>query len=343
MNFSLIETPKKLTKDLILSSLSEEQIFSFYIGGDVRGKKLFRSKLRVDKTPTCSLYRNNRGVLIYKDFATGQYLDVFAYVQEMFKCSYPEALRIIANDFNILKDSSLNKNKGKIISKDFKIEEKEFSKIQIEVQDFTELELKWWSKYGITLNILKKYNVYSCKHVFLNGQLVAKSQQHCPIYGYYGKKYRGEELWRIYFPKRKEFRFMGNWPTKKVQGLDYIPEKGNLLVITKSMKDVMCFYSMGITAIAPNSETQFIPEPVLEDLKKRFKYIVTLFDNDETGIKFLNKVKREHPELIYTWIPRDSGAKDISDYYALYKKGKTIKLIKEFITWLKNRKNWISQ
>ena len=105
----------------------------------------------------------------------------------------------------------------------------------------------------------------------------------------------------------------------------------------------MCFYSMGITAIAPNSETQFIPEPVLEDLKKRFKYIVVLFDNDETGIKFLNKVKREHPELIYTWIPRDSGAKDISDYYALYKKDKTIKLIKEFITWLKNRKNWISQ
>lgn len=323
---------KLLTKDQILSRCSEEQIMAYYLRVPINSKKLFRSPLRRDKHSTCSLYRSNNGTLYFKDFATSEHLDAFGVVMKMFKCSYPEALRIIANDFNILKDSSLNKNKGKIISKDFKIEEKEFSKIQIEVQDFTELELKWWGKYGITLDILKKYNVYSCKHVFLNGQLVAKSQQHCPIYGYYGKKYRGEELWRIYFPKRKEFRFMGNWPTKKVQGLDYIPEKGNLLVITKSMKDVMCFYSMGITAIAPNSETQFIPEPVLEDLKKRFKYIVTLFDNDETGIKFLNKVKREHPELIYTWIPRDSGAKDISDYYALYKKDKTIKLIKEFIT-----------
>lgn len=343
MNFSLIEKPKKLTKDLILSSLSEEQIFSFYIGSDVRGKKLFRSHLRKDKNPTCSMYRNSKGVLIYKDFATSQYLDCFAYVQEQFKCSFPEALRIIANDFNILKDSSLNRNKGKIIDKDFKIEEKEFSKIQIEAQDFTELELKWWAKYGITLEILKKYNVYSCKHVFLNGQLVAKSQQHCPIYGYYGKKYRGEELWKIYFPKRKEYRFMGNYPAKKMQGYEQLPKTGNICVITKSQKDCMTLYSLGIPACASNSETVIPSEAIINDLKSRFKYIVALWDNDYTGITFLNKFKRQHPELIYTWIPRDSGAKDISDFYALYKKDRTIKLIKEFLTWLKNRKNWISQ
>ena len=338
MNFSL-DKPIKLNKELILSRISEEQIFSFYIGSEIKSKKLFRSKLRNDKNPTCSMYRARNNTLIYKDFATGQHLNCFAYVMELFHCDYYTAIKIIANDFNIAPNSSLIKNKGKIISKDFKIEEKEFSKIQVEIQDFTELELKWWAKYGITKDILKKYNVYSCKHVFLNGQLVAKSQQHCPIFGYYGNKYQGLELWRCYFPKRTSYRFLTNWPTKKVQGYNQLPKTGKLLCITKSMKDTMVLHSLGIASCAPNSETQFLSDSMLEDLKKRFKYIVVLFDNDETGITFMNKIKKKYPELIYTWIPRKYNAKDISDYYKIYGKKETVKLINSFILWLKeNRK-----
>ena len=340
MDFSLIEKPK-LNKDLILSKLSEEQIFSFYIGSEIRSKKLFRSKLRNDKNPTCSMYRSKSGALIYKDFATNQHLNCFAYVMELFKCDYYSALKIIANDFNIVRDSSIVKNRGKIISKDFRIEEKEFSKIQVEIQDFTELELKWWSKYGITPDILKKYNVYSCKHVFLNDQLVAKSQQHCPIFGYYGKKYQGNELWKIYFPKRKEYRFMGNYPSRKMQGYEQLPKTGKVCVITKSQKDCMTLYSLGIPACAPNSETVIPNEAIISDLKSRFKYIICLWDNDYTGISFLNKFRHKYPELIYTWIPRALKAKDISDYYKENGKKETINLIKEFFVWLKeNRQNW---
>lgn len=338
MNFSLKEKPK-LNKDLILSTLTEEQIFAFYIGSEVRGKKLFRSKLRNDKNPTCSMYRNKSGSLIYKDFATDQYLNCFGYVMELFRCDYYTALRIIANDFNIIHDESFIRNKGKIIPKEFKIEEKEFSRIQIEVQDFSEQELKWWEKYGITKEILDKYNVYSCKHVFLNGQLIAKSQQHCPIFGYYGKKYQGNELWKIYFPKRKEGRFMGNYPSKKMQGYEQLPKVGKICVITKSQKDCMTLYSLGIPACAPNSETVIPSDNIIEDLKKRFKYIICLWDNDHTGISFLNKFKRKHPELIYTWIPRKLGAKDISDFYKENGKQKTLNLIKEFLLWLKNRRS----
>lgn len=338
MDFSFEEIPQ-ISKELILSKFSEEQIFAFYIGSEIFSKKLFRSKLRQDKNPTCSMYRNKSNVLIYKDFATGTHLDFVNYVMMLFGCGYYEALRIIANDFGIIKSQNINKNKGKIISKDLKIEEKEFSKIQVEIQDFTESELKWWAKYGITEEILKKFDVYSCKHVFLNGTLCAKSNQNCPIFGYYGKKYHGEELWRCYFPKRDNYRFMGNYPSKKIQGYDQLPKKGKLLVITKSMKDTLCLYSMGISACAPNSETQFLSDTMLNELKDRFDNIVILFDNDYTGISFMNKIKKQHPELIYTWIPKKYGAKDISDFYKMYKKNKTLNLIKEFVIWLKNHKN----
>lgn len=330
----------KLTKELILSRFSEEQIMEYYLHIPIK-KGLFRSPLRRDKEPTCSFYRSGRGDLIFKDFATGQHLNAFGVVQSLFNCDYFEALKIIANDFGIIRDKSIARNPGKINSNPVQIKDREMSKIQIEVQDFSELELKWWGKYGIDLNILRKFDVYSCKHLFLNGQLFAKSQQHCPIFGYYGKKYQGLELWRCYFPKRTSFRFITNWPSKKIQGYDQLPKQGKLLVITKSMKDLMCLYSCGITACAPNSETQFVSDSVLEDLKKRFEHIVVLFDNDETGISFMNKIKKKHPDLIYTWIPRHYNAKDISDFYKEYGRKETLNIIKEFVLWLKNRENSI--
>lgn len=338
MDFSFYEN-EQISKELILSRVSEEQIFAYYIGPEVIGKKLFRSKIRSDRNPTCSMYRNRSGTLIYKDFATGEHLACFNYVMTLFKCNYYDALKIVANDFGIVRNKNIQKNKGKIIPKDIKIEEKEFSKIQVEIQDFTELELKWWEKYGITKEILEKFNVYSCKHVFLNDNLCAKSTQNCPIYGYYGKKYHGEELWRCYFPKRDSYRFLTNWPSKKIQGYDQLPKKGKLLVITKSMKDSMCLHSMGIASCSPNSETQFISNVMLDELKSRFENIIVLFDNDLTGISFMNKLKKLYPELIYTWIPRKYGAKDISDFYKMYKREKTLNLIKEFVIWVKDHKN----
>lgn len=334
MNFSF---QPKITKELILSRFSEEQLMEYYLHLPVK-KGLFRSPLRRDKQPTCSFYRNKSGTLIFKDFATGQHLNVFDVVQSIFKCDYFESLRIIANDFGIVRDSALRKNPGKINLNPIKIKDKEISKIQIEVQEFTDSELKWWGKYGISKDILRRFDVYSCKHVFLNDQLFAKSQQHCPIFGYYGKKYQGLELWRCYFPKRTSFRFITNWPSKKIQGYDQLPKKGKLLVITKSMKDSMCLYSCGITACAPNSENLFIPDKVLEDLKNRFKNIVVLYDNDRPGLYNMAKIRKEHPELTYVFIPKRYGSKDISDFYKDHGRKETLNLIKTFILWLKEHR-----
>lgn len=327
----------KITKELILSRFSEEQLMEYYLHVPVK-KGLFRSPLRKDRRPTCSFYRNGSNTLIFKDFATGQHLNIFGVVQEIFHCDYFEALRIIANDMGIVRDKSLQKNSGKINEHPVRMQDKEMSKIQVEVQDFTDLELKWWGKYGITLETLKRFNVYSCKHVFLNGQLVAKSQQHCPIFGYYGKKYQGIELWRCYFPKRTSFRFITNWPSKKIQGYDQLPKSGKLLVITKSLKDVMCLYSCGITACAPNSENLFISDAVLEELKSRFENIVVFYDNDRPGLYNMAKIRREHPELVYACIPKECWSKDISDFYKDHGRKETLNLIKKFVLWLRDRR-----
>ena len=324
----------KITKEFLLSKNNEETYMTYYLGVPVQ-KGLFKSPLRNDNHVTCSFFRGKSGNLYFKDFADGKCLTFEGVVMEKYNCTYHEALRIIAKDFGLTSDAPVKKQVIKVQPK-FEGDKQTF--IQVEVKDFSEAELKWWGSFGITKDILNKFKVYSCKTVFLNGTIYAQSAQHSPIYGYYFGKKENIEQWRIYMPKRKEFRFIGNVPTKTIQGYKQLPKTGKVVVITKSMKDVLCFYSLGIPAIAPNSETQFVSEKVLEELKQRFKHIVLLYDNDLTGVRFTNKLRKQYPELIVTLIPRRTGAKDISDHYYMYGRDKTLELIKETIKIYKNGK-----
>jgi DNA primase len=156
------------------------------------------------------------------------------------------------------------------------------------------------------------------------------SSQKRPIFGYYrGKNENKTELWRIYSPnhKSKEPKFISNWKSVLIQGAKQLPKEGDLLVITKSMKDVMCLYSLGITAIAPNSENLFLTDTQYEKLKKRFKKIVLFYDSDYAGIKNMNRIRKQF-NVDCIWIPRKYKAKDISDFYKMYGKDKTINLLK---------------
>lgn len=322
----------KITKEFLLSKNSEETYMAYYLGVPIK-KGLFRSPLRNDQHNTCSFFRGRSGNLYFKDFATGQCLTFEGVVMEKYNCTYHNALKIIATDFGYIQSSVKRESKKVEIQPKFEGDKETF--IQVEIKDFSESELKWWNSFGISESTLKKYKVFSIKTVFLNGNIYAKSTQHSPIYGYYfGKK--GEiEQWRIYFPKRKEFRFIGNVSTKTIQGYKQLPEKGKLVVITKSMKDCMLLSSLGIPSVAPNSETQFLEEKPLNELRNRFDHLVLLYDSDLTGVRFMNKLRKQHSDLIVCMIPRKYEAKDISDFYQKYGRSKTIELIKESINKIK--------
>lgn len=324
----------KITKEFLLSKNSEETYMAYYLNVPVR-KGLFKSPLRVDNHNTCSFFRGKSGNLYFKDFATGQCLTFEGVVMAKYGCTYQTALKIIAKDFGyIQQQTSVKKVKLPEIQPKFESEKETF--IQVEIKDFSESELKWWNSFGISEKTLKKYKVFSIKTVFLNGNIYAQSTQHSPIYGYYFGKKENIEQWRLYFPKRKDFRFLGNVSTKTIQGYKQLPKDGKLLVITKSMKDSMLLDTLGIPSLSPNSETQFISEERLSELRKRFKNIILLYDSDKTGVKFMNKIKKQYHDLIICMIPRKYKAKDISDFYQKYGKDKTIEGIKEYIKYLKH-------
>ena len=316
------ESKIPLTKSFLLEHYSEEQYMFYYLHHPI-DKKLFCSPIRKDKNPTCSFYRNKRNELIFHDFGSGQHLNFIGVVEEMYHISYHQALLQIAKDFNLVKSNVVNIRHVNTIPK---FENNGPANIRVKVKEFTESELKWWKSFGITYKTLKKYHVYSCENVFLNDNLFTTNSK--LTFGYYGGKKNGVELWRIYYSQRKEYRFLTNWPSKKIQGFDQLPKYGDILIITKSMKDVMAMYELGLTACSPNSETQFVTDSVLQQLKERFKHIIVMYDNDRAGLLNMAKLRHLHPELDYFCIPKEY-AKDFTDTYKKYGKVKMIEFIKQ--------------
>lgn len=285
-----------------------------YLGVPVK-KGLFvcPSAIRVDNKPTCAFYKNGRGNLMFKDFA-GMTGDAISVVMEIFKCSYYQALRIVANDFNLVEYSKMPVNPPKLKPTGNVLEETKSAVIQVEVKKYSKKELDWWEGFGISLETLNKFKVYSLQSVFLNGRYFTSSTNSTPIYGYYGgKNSRKEELWRIYMPTKIKYRFLSNWPTMMLQGARQLPVSGDHLIITKSTKDVMSLYVQGFDSVAPVSETVVLTKNRIAKLNDRFRDIICIYDNDLAGVKGAQKYKKQHG-IRCVFIKR-KYAKDISDLF----------------------------
>ncbi len=330
LTFNGIQQP--VTKDFILSKINQESIMEYYTGVSASSKKLALSPFRTDNNVTCSCYKSKSGILYLHDFATNEHINCFEAVMRLNNCNYYQALEIIAEDFGLIDSRSfIRTSKPKIVPE---IKETETCNIQVQLKEFTKEELQWWESFGINKKLLKDYHVYSLQHVFLNNRLAFSSNNNNPIFGYYFGKNKDKELWKIYFPRNKDkgIRFINNLPNKKLQGYKQLPKTGDLLIITKSMKDLISMKSFGVNAVAPSSESTFVTEKQLEEFKSRFKYILVMYDQDKAGKYNMAKIRHKYPELNYFVIPKEYNSKDFSDLVMNYGIDKVRELVKSFIS-----------
>lgn len=323
-----LTVPKELTKELIESKISQETLISNYYGVPIK-KGLFCAKHRTDSHPTCCYYKRN-GRIYIKDFGSDYHGDWIYVVKQKFNCNYYDALAIAANDFDIQKIPHLNKNKVKISNES--LSENKQSIIRVEIRDFQQYELDWWNKFGISLQTLKKFRVFSCKNIWINDHIIHLETNNQLVFGYYGGIKYGIEQWKLYWPNNKKYKWLSNRDSSQLQGARMLPKSGgDLIIIQKSLKDVMLLYEFGIPSVAPNSENVFLSDEQLMKLKSKFKRIIVWYDNDAPGKAYLEKIKKEHPELDYFYIPEDFKEKDFSDFYKKYGKDEATKFLNKYI------------
>lgn len=293
--------PDNITLDWILSKVTEYDIYAKYIGQFKVGM-IYNSPFRKDKNPSFGIYYSKRTKqLLFKDHGTGECGNVIKFVSLFTgKTEYNDILSDIVDNLNITNNTKLVSSKQYIPPTE--------TVIGVVRQEFTDVDINYWKQFNISINTLKKFNVNSIKYYLCNGIVKGTYKRENPMYAY--KVYNNFKIYRPLADKYTKWR--NNLTDYDIQGYEQLPQKGNILFITKSMKDVMCLHEMGIPAVSPSSESTFLPKDVLEQLKTRFKRIIILFDRDTSGVKRSRKLSRE-TGLEAMFINKKFKAKDVSD------------------------------
>jgi len=297
------EVKKAVTREDILSKISEYDIFAKYIG-EFRLGNIYNSPLREDKVPSFGIFVSHKtGSLLYKDLANGDCGNVFKFVKQLKNMStYKETLESIANDLNIsgleiAMDSSSTK----------KMTQKE-TLIAVTRKPLNIKDIEYWNSFGISKETLKTFQVAPISRYFLNGTVKWNYRDESPMYCY-----KIFNKFKIYRPLEKGLnKWRGNLGPLDIQGFEQLPESGDLLIITKSLKDVMTLYEMGYNAVSPSSESASIPEIVMRNLARRFKKIIVFYDRDKAGVQFARKLVKEY-SLSFMFINKKHKTKDVSD------------------------------
>ena len=307
-------------KEDILSKISELDIFRMYCSPFKEIDKSFCSELRDDHKPDCRIFLTSGNEFKYKDFATGECLSCFQYIMKKYSVNYGECLKIIINDFKLgVIKTNIDPNFliGKLeirVKQPILIQKAE---IQIVSQSFNLVDHSYWSQYGISLEMLEEYNVFSSRFVYLNKndkRTIFEYNKKNPMYAYRFTR-DGKYYYKIYWPKgEKGFKWLfSGGAAEDVEGYDQLRLTSDLLVITKSLKDCMAFRLCNIDAISLQGEANKLEFSFLEKLKKRFERIVVVYDNDEQGIKGAKGLRQQYG-LDYFVLEE---AKDLSDLIKL--------------------------
>lgn len=303
-----------ITQEELLSLITEAEILNLYLGINEVPKITF-SPLRPDKNPSFSYFSPDGVKIKWKDFGTNEGGNLYELLSRLWGIPYPEVIQRIYKDIENNKVDNNVKFKNKL-DKYCNVNKISNVELQCKIREWQDYDLEYWKSYGISLKWLKYADVYPISHkiIIKNGKrFVFGADKYA--YAYVERK-EGKITLKIYQPFNKEgFKWSNNHNSSVISLWTKIPKTGDKICICASLKDALCLYcNTGIPSIALQGEGYNISQTVIEELKKRFKEVYILFDNDKEGLKDGTKLS-EFTGFTNIILPEFDYGKDISDYY----------------------------
>lgn len=310
---SIEKKKEPVSIQFIYSRISDYDIYRYEIG-NFSINHAFCNPLRKDNNPSFVIYMNEAGKLRHKDFADSAYSGSgIEFVQQKYGLSIGDAMKKIAKNFGLLEED--NKVYKEVLSSYTKpvMDMKRYTFIQISVRKWEKRDVEYWGQFGITVEDLKKEDVYPLKELFINRRRDPFSPDEL-VYAY-----RYPEGFKIYFPQRKKGeRWKSNIKTSIVENIEILDLYDPAVVlITKSKKDrmVLSRYFPYVLNVQNESKSCFTPE-FIEKLKGRTVWIN--YDSDEAGVKSCIDITAEHGYKYINVPKRYWPVKDFADLYKTY-------------------------
>lgn len=305
-----------VTLDDILERVSEADLLFHYLGV-TEIPCVMSSPLRIDKSPSFSISTMDGHRIQWRDFATresGHILDLF---ERLWKLPYQDVIVKIWNDVqNFTKTNvTVDNTPKKCTIKEIKTKERK-SKLECKTREWQSYDIKYWESFGITKEWLQFADVFPISHKIItkgDRKMVFGADKYA--YAYVERKENNITL-KIYQPfNQKGFKWSNQHDRSIISLWTKLPETGDRVCICSSLKDALCLWAnTGIPSIALQGEGYGMSETAISELKRRFKQVFILFDNDEVGIEDGEKLAKD-TGFLNVVLPYFEGGKDISDMY----------------------------
>lgn len=324
----LIQSKKTLT-DVLLDEITDYDIYCELSGEDIEIGRAFRSPVREDDTrasfsifipDTVSDVREDE--IWWRDFSTKEFGNVFSFVQKYAQFHYEYELTTRKEIIAFLdQELELGIFEGEKVVREKRIidweEARKKRDIIFQSREFTRRDIFWWAMYAIDVPLLQGHNVRSIKHFLNEDHTIRSSVRQMEL----AFAYMVFDKVKVYRPEAGEFKWRNTCPSHYIQGIQQCTGQ-DTLIITKSMKDLLCFKSlMHVDAIALQGEGMRIPQNILDQIKKLYKNVYVVMDYDPTGIEAAEDLEKEG--FIIKWVSQDQTLidgklkvldKDLSDH-----------------------------
>lgn len=303
--------PSETIKE-ILEMTTEAQIASYYLGINTI-PVVINSPLRKDTKPSFGIYSPDGIKVNYIDFSNKEGGDIFTLLKKMWNVPLSSVCRRIKEDLTRFNDS-VNVNRS-IPSMQSLERIKSNSDLRCKVREWRDYDVEYWSSYGVSLEWLKYAEVYPISHkiIIKDGiKYVYGADKYA--YAFVERKDNRVTL-KIYQPYNKSGHKWSNKHDRSVIGLwTKIPEYGDKVCICSSVKDALCLMSNTmIPSICLQGEGYGMSDTAVSELKRRFKHVYILFDNDNAG-RTDAEILAEKTGFTNIVLP-NYGAKDVSDIF----------------------------
>jgi len=336
-DFSKIQT-KSLTPEWILERVTDSEIIYHFVG-PFKLNKQCKSPFRKDNTPSCTFFVGNSGEIVMFDFRDKIALNCFRIVERIHNCNFNKALTIIAETFGLID------TKTSIASPTLCLEARELDrtiKKDVLIQ-FTKSEWKpflgspfsYWVDYDYSKKELIDNNIFNVDRLFLNKrEIYNKSGE--PRFAYVESEPGGADLVKIYMPLAKGgMKWLSTFPLDRPFGIHLLPGKSDVLIITKSKKDMVLFKRVFTDVIGLQNESLgALNMDTIKYLKSKYKSIVLCLGCDPHGHGItLQLQKRIGNQATFWETPLQDyqrfQVEDLSDYTKQYSWSMTMELLQK--------------
>ncbi len=276
---------QSLTIEVILSKVSEYDIYRYYLGYDFIYGNKYPSPFRDERDGSFSIKEKSRGNLIHRDFGGDNKGNFVDFVMQLYPgLSFYDVLLKIDHDMRL---GIVGGKEGyKDVVRGYKAQTPKKEKLlQVSTKPLDSHLLSYWRKRGLEKEDLKvdpSLEVFGVKYIRLNRIKIHIPESETAFAYLYQGKY-----WKVYRPEAQDpkFKWLSNVPLVQEYGLRNLSVDFNSIIM-KAVKDYFVLlkiypYVCGVQ----NESLEAFSEATVQNIKDNSKLVYYGGDNDAPGKK----------------------------------------------------------